>query len=89
MSLTFLILWGCIISALVWPSHGCKKCCGSCTRPKRPACPDIQEGRSGSNKRYFPNTDKKRCTAASSQNCKGKFYSSEHECKSCCQSFLK
>uniref|UniRef100_A0A131YQP7 Pancreatic trypsin inhibitor n=1 Tax=Rhipicephalus appendiculatus TaxID=34631 RepID=A0A131YQP7_RHIAP len=88
MSLTFLVLCGCIISALLRPSQGCKNCCGSCTRPKTPACPNLTNGQS-SKARYFPQTGSSECVAASSDHCKGKFYDKAEECKRCCKSYLQ
>uniref|UniRef100_A0A131YGK9 Pancreatic trypsin inhibitor n=1 Tax=Rhipicephalus appendiculatus TaxID=34631 RepID=A0A131YGK9_RHIAP len=87
MKLTFLVIWGCIISALVRPSQECTQCCGSCTRPKQPSCPS-PPGKNEKNLRYFPDKPSHTCTAASSSSCKGKFYTSSKECVQCCRSFL-
>uniref|UniRef100_A0A6G5A2E8 Putative kunitz n=1 Tax=Rhipicephalus microplus TaxID=6941 RepID=A0A6G5A2E8_RHIMP len=88
MSLILIILCGCIIFALVRSSEGCKKCCGSCTRPKIPSCPDLPNP-SQANALYFPKEGTKMCTAVSKSQCKGKFYTNKNECESCCKSFFK
>uniref|UniRef100_L7MCF5 Putative secreted peptide n=1 Tax=Rhipicephalus pulchellus TaxID=72859 RepID=L7MCF5_RHIPC len=87
MSLTYLLLWGCIISALLQPSQGCKNCCGSCTRPQPPSCRNWKEHPRGK-QLYFPDKAQDNCVAASSDQCKGKFYDKQHECRRCCQSYF-
>uniref|UniRef100_A0A6G5A1V2 Putative kunitz n=1 Tax=Rhipicephalus microplus TaxID=6941 RepID=A0A6G5A1V2_RHIMP len=57
MSVTFLLLWGCIMSALLRTSQGCKKCCASCTRPRPPACQPSPTAKGKA--LFFPDQQKK------------------------------
>uniref|UniRef100_L7M9Z8 Putative secreted peptide n=1 Tax=Rhipicephalus pulchellus TaxID=72859 RepID=L7M9Z8_RHIPC len=83
MSLTYLLLWGCIISALLRPSEECSGCCGSCTKPNSPAC---NKPAKGNKKLYFPEGGE--CKETSPEGCKGKFYMKKEDCKSCCRTTL-
>uniref|UniRef100_A0A224YKD0 Pancreatic trypsin inhibitor n=1 Tax=Rhipicephalus zambeziensis TaxID=60191 RepID=A0A224YKD0_9ACAR len=83
MSLTTLILSGVVILAALEEAMSCSTCCGVCPEPN---CVKtrIQTVKTHATKTHYFKKGQK-CTAVMYEGCKGNFYTTENECKTCCK----